>query len=238
MGFFNKLWSWVRGNGFTEEPKQQEAQQTKEEPRFEEPPLPPRREETTPEPEPVRTTEPERKVTPKPVTPVKQESDFDKQLREVERQLAGKPALRDIEGKINPDTLNSVGVQERLLDLSHVRPYYAQLFQENAKITDPEITEILIQNRDKLRHRFTIEYTFFDTNGEVAKLTIIGGLVEDAQHIHNLVKIGITYEYFKETLDTAINSFRMNFGALEGNHNYTDLKPVTITDIKTDVTFA
>lgn len=234
MGFFNKLWNLIRGRGFSEEEIKTETatepkpitttETTKPEPKTEKPT------ETTKQ----ETRKPETETKPTGIKPPKKD-----EIQKATETYAKHPSKAEIEKKIKPEGVNRITIeQQSFADIGQLKPKYEQIFTENAKLTDPDILNVLIENRQQLQHRFQAEF-IIELNGAYAgTLTVAGILMEHMGYIHNYLNIGQQLESeLKTYLEQVLKGFESTFGAIGGNV-VTVKEFGTITDIKKDLTYA
>lgn len=231
MGFFNKLWNWVRGKGYQETQEEEIIKQPSE-------PI-----ETTPIQEPIQEAqqieEPQKetqKTTIQKTRTIKEESD--QEIEKFKQNLQGKPLKKDIEAKIDREQINKLNIQTVMTDIGELKPLYTKIFTDNAKLEDPDILNILIQNRKQLQHRFEATFKIYDKNGQVGELRTSGILIEHTNGLYKFVNEGQEIDYLREALEAAQSYFEQNYGAIGGNVNVTTNKKIKVTGINIDVTYA
>lgn len=161
------------------------------------------------------------------------DTEFDKIVKRVDKS-------RDynlIVGKIKKDIVNKVFIPPNLESIGRFRPIYERLFNENAKLSDPEIMNILIENRSRLQHRFTGKVDVYLNSRFAGSLEIFGILAEQIDSIYQYLSIGQNIEYLAETLDAIGSFFNNEFGCLRYSVNVINNKG-KITDINVISTFA
>lgn len=246
MGFFNKLVNWVTGKGWKEnyqlqqEKVKEEQAETNDVAEDHQYPkeegyaaAPPQKEEPK-----QRSLFPFGEDKPKEeAVPTPQEKEMKKAVSALEKF----PLKADVERKIDSATVNRVDMGTISQDIAQLRPSYERIFTDGAKLSDPDILNILIQNRQQLQHRFSAEFRIYGKiQGEIGVITVSGILFEHTSHIYNFLRIGqdVDKSTFGQLMDQAISSFETTFGAIGGSKenrlNHND----RITDIVASVTFA
>lgn len=250
MGFFNKLWNWVKGKGFTEETTTQTTTPTT----IVEPTI---RETTQRIDKEIETTKKQEEAKQKEETPTKGRKtiikELDQQIRETkttqqkeyEKAITRMDKLKDLKNitkGIKDQGLTKTMLQTQDMDLGQTRKNYTDLFAEGAKITDPQILDILIENREKLRQRFSAEIKVWLDGEQAGTLYVHGILVEELSIIQQelqegmLLRKDIKEEYLSNKLDNLQNEFRA-YGARDTHYNVIKEKE-TITNITYEMTFA
>lgn len=232
MGFFAKLKNWFSGKGWTDDEiiEVQQEPVTKQYEDVEEKQY----EDTEETPEVLIREDKEPTIGRATTLQVeKPKSEIEKAVDKYEK----KPMMKKAEEKLDTEKVNIVQIPTIPSDLSQVRPYYDRLLTENAKLGDPEILDILVEQRGKLQHRFSIDIKVFLNGKDAGDLKVNGVLIEHSSIIHNVLRIGEKTEYLQEQLNILASQFENEFGAIGTSVSVRDQKG-TITDIQVNVTFA
>lgn len=229
MGFLTKAWNWVRGKGFKEEKEEVEQEIIKQTERIEEPTT--KRKEIKEE---RKIKEEEKKEEKIILTKEKEKSEMEKFRERIKRQ----PLKKEIEGKINKEIVNRINITQTQGDIGKLKPLYTEIFTKDAKLTDPDILDVLIDNRKQLQHRFEATFTIFYEKGIAGTMRTTGILIEHTNDIYRYITIGQEIDYLTEALEAAQNHFEQNYGAIGGNIKVEVTKKIKITNIEIDVSYA
>lgn len=215
MGFFGKLTNWFRGKGWkeTEEIQREEEEKRREEERKREisegleaakevEQTKARREKT--KIRETERTEEERKEERRKAT------EFEHAVKEYNK----KGQLKTYEDKLDKTTINKIEF-EPTPELGQYRNTYKQLLMSKAKLDDPEILDILIENRNKLRHRFSATITIYTNTGEIAaEIAIEGLLIEELSLLDTYFTEGQKTEYLSEDISAFTSDFETRYGLI------------------------
>lgn len=132
--------------------------------------------------EPVEEIKPVLKVTTK-----KKSSDVDR----IVKNYKFAPSIAEFENKINERGVNYSEIQLNQ-PLNYYYNTYKDVLLKNGKLSDPDIMGILIENREKLRHRFNMIVRIFLNNDpqHYGVVYISKVLAEDNAPIHKYAQIG------------------------------------------------
>ena len=96
--------------------------------------------------------------------------------------------LSKYSGELKDNGVNRKRINN-LSDANMLKQDYKSLFMDNAKLDDERIMEILVENREKLKDRFSFKVKV-DLNGKFAgEIEVEGLLVEDAIIADEYIKI-------------------------------------------------
>lgn len=220
MGFFGKLFNFVRGRGWQETEEINKAKELADKLDSAKDAASQIQQETAIEQEQERIKE----VAELPETRETQTvlSGPDKEAEEAVKQIRRAPEAKQFTDKIDPNIVNEFEIEGKLETINDLRPYYNNALSANGKLDDPDVLKILIENREKLRHRFHTVFKVYATDGTLAgELNITGLLLEDASGIRNFVEEGQHIsgtEGLSLKFDEAISYFQSK-GALSSNKN-------------------
>lgn len=241
MGFFKKLWNFVSGKGWQDEEellKKQEEQQYEED-----------RKEKLREAESLKPDIQEERIVSQE-RPIKQQQKptLPKKSEEVENariRYEGKGSLTKVQERLFPQTVGTIdfqptsdmgilkGVYNKLIEKSTISPY-----DKNGN-PDQALIDVLIENRNKLQHRFTAEIRIVTDGGE-GYMSIDGILAEHLNGIYDFIQIGATYtsQELQEAMNQAQAYFEKQYGSIGGNIRPPMNKKVTVQDLQIRMTFA
>lgn len=234
MGFFRKLYNFVTGKGF----KEDEVQKVEEV-------MPVETKISTVEPTQPRVKEEEQTEERQPrktiIGTIPTKKDERTELERATDTYKKLPKRRDVESKIRSEGVNTITKKQHEPLNSNNRNDYIDLFSKDAKLTDPDILNVLIEGRHSLQHRFVIKAKFFLGGKEANILTINGALVEHAPAIEDIAQIG-TVEInsppeLHQLQNSIISFFRDVFGAIDGSYTDNHLKG-KLTGIEYEYSFA
>lgn len=233
MGFFGKLFNWFSGRGWKETEQIQAEQQAVEQERIERQKVEDVQYgvDKSEEPKPQEIVKPEPVQTERPKTPLEQEQEAQK------KKLAQMPSRSSVEKQINPDVVNQVNVAGKSFNMNELSNYYKDIYTKNAKLNDPDILNVLIENRGQLQHRFEAKFVFYDEKGYNAELKVSGILVEHTTLIYTLIPMDRQIDYFSSLLADALTQFEEIYGAIGGSISKPVREKTRITEITRDVTF-
>lgn len=242
MGFFTKLKNFFTKGKWAEteeletpvetlEQKRQELEKAEEKQYKEEPKRIEVQEEQPKDKKPIGIRVPD-KTTKKETT----------EIEKAVKQYGKVPTVSSIEKGINPEGQNKINVsQNQLGEMGQLRPQYTQIFSENAKLTDPDILEVLFKGRQQLQHRFTAIITVFIDGKTANALEVVGILIEHTGMTHNYITAGMQIDSAPQLdmmLEELGNAFKSNFGAIEATLKGKNTYKGSITSVDIDVTFA
>lgn len=228
MGFFSKLWNAVRGRGFKETEDIAKAEEAallrKQFEAAEDAQYPTQIEEKEPE---VPQVEQE---IPQAVEQVSNQA-VDNTIENIRRE---REPITNLTRQLNNNIVGQapVPVSE---NLNVYRTTYEKLFSE--KVQDRELVQILIENRERLRHRFSINIIIMDDQGTAGNLQVSGVLPEEGNLIREYIKEGQETQYLSSVLASALGAFKSQKGAIGGSFNAYREK-VTIKAIQIQSDFA
>lgn len=245
MGFFKKLWNFVSGKGWQEEELLKEEEQTIKEPTREEElqesleraeaQTPIEKEEEIPVPEPPKqftVTEP-------------QEKEEKEEVERATKRFSGSGSLANVQEQLTEGTINSIDFQPTT-NLGELNQLYNKLLQRSTISTtdkdgniDQALIDVLIENRNKLQHRFTAEIRIITDGGE-GFMSIDGILAEHMGNIGEYIQVGGTYtsQELQVAMQNALTYFEKQYGSIGGNIRPPMNKKVTIQDLQIRMTFA
>lgn len=271
MGFFGKALNWVKGKGFKEdiEPKKTEIKPIKKKSIKKESKLKIEREKQISNKKVEKVIKNIEKKKETEIKPVLKEKKTKKIIvPEIEKEIETKselenvnqnkeiqqteykktinnfesmPKVKNYTNLINNKVLNRVQFQPTS-DLNQLRPLYEKLITTNGKLDDPEIMNILIENRNKLQHRFNAEFTLKgEKNGVIAKIYVQGVMLEQSHAIYEYFSIGesVNTTTLGEKCSEFTSFMRENYGAIGGSsETKMPKKEDKINDIIVEVDFA
>lgn len=249
MGFFNKLWNAITGKGWQEETLEEKIQETKGKEI-----IPIKQEKEIKEEE---AKQEEIEIKEEKQEEVKEEKKEEKKIKKERR----KEETREIEQatKRYKESGNITNIQKQLKkgaigttefkitnNLNELRSTYEELLSKSTittrlrdGTTDKTLIDIIITNREKLQHRFSAEIIINTTNG-TARMKIDGILAENLININNYLQEGRTYtsQELRTTMEEAQRYFEQEYGSIGGSIIVPPSNKLTITNIKTEMTFA
>ena len=151
--------------------------------------------------------------------------------------ISKQKSVEDFNGKIDNSVVNETSVNVNV-NLGELKPYYTKLFSENAKLNDPQILEILIENRHKLKNRFNHEIKLYEKGKIVGMVNISGVLIEDLKDTYMFVNEGQTIDYLSQVLPLIEQHFKSQHGAIGGSSTTFNIKKVTIDEIRFNSSYA
>ena len=188
MGFFNKAWNFMRGKGWKDNDiQEQPVFDTVQEEQL-------KKVEDTQYKKPDIVEDVEQKDLTEQfkqeIADIKREEDKIESLDNIEEQRAqqnefnkvvkkfeSSPKVSEFTSGLNNEVVNSQSIMPTS-NLGQLKPIYSKLLTENGKLNDPDILDILIENRMKLQHRFSAEFILVGAkNGEIARMPIQGSLI-------------------------------------------------------------
>ena len=199
MGFLKKAWNWITGKGYLEDEeiqlKKAEQQEQSEALERAETLEPKQREEIqeqtqTIETQPEIRTE-EKPIKPKPTTTPKSIEETTNATKRF--QQSGN--IAQAQERLSGDRINEITFTPTN-DLNSLRNTYENLLRKSRISTtdkygneDKALIDILIENREKLQHRFTAEITIHTNKGQ-ATMSIDGILAEHLNGLYDYIQIG------------------------------------------------
>lgn len=234
MGFFNKLWNWMKGKEF--EDSQNEYGEIRQRDDYDEienrqysneNDIKEQQEEKQ-----LRLLKEEPEEEPEEINDVKQE------IKKVEERIKRNPTVKSVVERINQEGVNNIKNIKFDGNLGELKPIYQKIFTENAKLNDSDILDVLIENRDKLQHRFVIRIEVYSREGIAGTLVVNGILIEHAQEINDILRIGMEIDYLREIFEQYLDYYKNNYGAISGDFEININKKFTISDIRIDASFA
>jgi len=251
MGIFKKIWNFVTGKGFQDEEKEQEIK-IKEQNIQEQL----EQAENLQEPTQETTTQQKEEQITEPTTPQKQEtttqtqtkiipSKANQETQQATQRFKGSGSITEAQKKLQGNRINQITFTPTN-DLSTLKNTYQKLLQKSQISTtdkygeeDQALIDILIENREKLQHRFSAEIIII-TNGGKGSMYIDGILAEHLNSIYDHIQIGATYtsQELKEAMTETYKQLERQYGAIGGNINPPLEKKSTIQSIEINMTFA
>ena len=268
MGFFTKLKNWFVGKGFKDDLKQEESvdKVDVETRKRDEPAIPVdslvQKNKIAEDLEPTRMQQVDdanthHDVTPgikksvdevdvktrkrnEPVVPVDERSDVQK----VVKQIGSKGKISDVESKIRIDGNNDISFQPTT-DLNQLNQVYNHLFTKNNISVirsdgsiDTALLQVLIDNRQKLQHRFSAEILVM-TDSSVGMIYIDGILAENLYVVSEYIEIGRTYtsEELKVAMNNLLNRCENDFGSVGGDVKAPMEKKSRVVDVQVKMNF-
>lgn len=242
MGFWKKTWNWLTGKGFKEEEEidtTQQEQQTKELQEAEETSTP---QEETQQEEQIQKEEKQRFEPPKPQYKEPQKKE---EVKTATKRFEQSGNIEKIQERLTEGVVSSVQFTPTK-DLSSLRGVYNNLLRKSTISVydkygneDQALLEVLVQNRNKLQHRFSGEIIII-TNGTQGRMTIDGVLAEHLSDINDFIQEGMTYtsEELKKAMGEAMAYFEKQYGSIGGNIQAPPETKSTIQQIQVKLTFA
>lgn len=242
MGFLKKAWNWITGKGYAEDEeieKQKVAQEEKLE-RLQQ------AEDITPIQEKPRTEikEPvkEEELKPRQQRPIQTKGS---EIQQATKQFERSGSIAEVQGKLQVGTISNTTFTPTA-DLSTIKTVYSKLLERSTIPTvdregnpDQALIGILIENREKIQHRFTAEISITTEKG-IGRMSIDGILAEHLNSIYDFIQIGATYtsQELKTAMQDAITYFEKQYGSIGGNINPPMETKSTVQDIQIRMTFA
>lgn len=162
------------------------------------------------------------------------------------KKISTFPRISEIEGDIGTPTLTEVTFRPTY-NMNSINDVYSSLLSQaviSAKTkegrVDTELVKILVENRQRIRHRFAGTVVITTKSGQVGKIEIDGILAEDLGDIRLFVEEGATYtsEELKVAMNNALSHFEQKFGAIGGAITTPAESKSTVLEIDTTISFA
>lgn len=168
------------------------------------------------------------------------ESGQKEEYKKVIKRIENKPSRASYESKLDDSEVFRREIPKGYNKISDLRPSYEEAFREKlttSGLEDKEIIDILIKNREKLKHRFQVELDFELDGVNSSTLTIRGLLPEDSQYVYSIVKEGDYVEYLSQLLALVEAGFESTFGSIGQGFTTPKKKEGRITGIRASYSF-
>lgn len=236
MGFFNKLWNFIRLKGFRDRDNVEQrlkSAQGQEEPvqqQYTGPVTPDTGgSEVAYEQQPAKETQADRQDKPA-VT------EMDRYVSRVSKF----PKKSDVEKNIDNEQMVTGEVKSGTLNLNEFNQNYKDVFSQKVLkdgVMDDALFNVLLQNRFQLKHRFQVHFQVYIDNVNSSTLSIRGLLPEESQYIYSKINIGNNVEYLSKVLRELESSFESIYGSIGEGFTHPKKEKGKITDIKISYDF-
>lgn len=241
MGFFKKLWNFVSGKGWQEEEElkkvqEEEYKQTQRDSL--------REAENLKQEEEIREI-PKEEIKEKPKPQIKTTPKQQEEVTQATKRYTQSGSLAKVQERLTEGTIGTIDFTPTS-DMGVLKGVYNNLLKKSTISTtdrfgneDNALIDILIENRNKLQHRFTAEIQII-TDGGNGFMSVDGILAEHLNGIYDYLQIGGTYtsQELQTAMQNALSYFEKQFGSIGGNIRPPMNKKVTIQDIQIKMTFA
>lgn len=241
MGIFSKFANWIRGKGFKEteeveptekiQPKQEELLKTEDQ-------ITQEREEAEQE---IQQQEEEKqyKITTKtPTIPIKTTTKPDSDIQKAIKQIRSTGSITKVQENLRGGGIRTISF-EPTQNLNGLRQKYEDLLQGGNVGIDQAMMEVIIENREKLVHRFSARITITTDQGRVT-MDVDGILLENTNDIYQFIQKGQTYtsEELKRQMYSLRDHYEKQYGAIGGEPIIPPSKVYKIQDIDVQQSFA